>query len=55
MRAKTAKLARFKCQISCILLGIEYQYIPMRNERDVMVDFEPGPSCFKGWITLSTG
>ena len=32
--------------------------IPMRNDRDVMVNFEPGPSRFKdfkGWKTLSTG
>ena len=30
-------------------------YIPMRNDRDVIVNFEPGPSRFKGWITLSIG
>ena len=30
-------------------------YIPMRNDRDVMVNFEPGPSRFQGWITPSIG
>ena len=29
--------------------------VPMRNDRDVMVKLEPGPSRFKGWITLSMG
>ena len=29
--------------------------VPLRNDRDVMVKLEPGPSHFKGWITLSIG
>ena len=30
------------------LLGLKCQYIPMRNDRDVIMNFEPGPSRLKG-------
>ena len=44
MGAKANK-HRFRRQTSCILLGplgLECRYVLMRNEGDVMVNFEPG-------------
>ena len=38
---------------ACILLGLECQYVLMRNDRDFMVNFEPGQYIYKKFKHIS--